>query len=212
MRSFILPLALALAVVSPVLASIGDITIGSFIAIGDNFGEVRGKVVLNGEPGAIVSVKNGGAVYSTLTDEKGSWSVLLALRSNSVEASARSLSGQGAPTLTEAEMGAKGQPLPPGTVELYTLAKGLLDGSLAADSANLAKLVRVMDAAILHAGGWEFDNRMVLLMVGTLGRVAGQLDKAPEAERAAMMSQLGAMGKLLYKGVVRGMDGQPAVH
>jgi hypothetical protein len=76
-------------------------------------------------------------------------------------------------------------------------------------AANVARLSQLMDQSIMHQGGWEFDNRMVLLMLGCTGRIVETMGTATAAESQALRSQLSELGRLLYKGVVRGMDGNP---
>ncbi|MBI4869020.1 MAG: hypothetical protein HY816_18935 [Candidatus Wallbacteria bacterium] len=211
MRSFILSIGLALGAALPCLAALGEVTITSAYVITDRIGEVRGKVALNGLPGALVTVKNGNAAYSTATDAAGNWTILLALRSNNVEATARTLDGQaGTPAKAEAAVTAKVAMVPPAAPELFSLTKGILGGEKPANAANVARLAKLMDDAILHAGGWEYDERMLLLMLGCVGRIVDTVDTAPQSEQAQIRAQLSALGNLLYKGVVRGaLDQKP---
>jgi len=193
----------------PLRAAPGEITISSFIKVSDNIGEVRGKVALGQDKGALVSVENGNTSYSTTTDAAGNWAILIALRANTVKASARALDGSGAARdLVEASMEAT-PPLGPAPAELYTLCKGILAGDVPASAANVTRLTALMDSSIMHAGGWEFDNRMVLLMLGCTGRVLEHMNNATASEQHVLSAQLSALGKLLYKGVVRGLDGNP---
>ena len=203
-------LALFLAIMASVAsAAPSEIVISSFIKIGDDLGEVRGRVNLNGDKGAFVTVTNGGAAHSTLTDEKGAWSLLIALRSYKVEAYARSLDGTPATKGTEAEASlGKGPVFGPAPAELYQLCKGILGNQVAISPAVVTKLAQLMDKSIMHQGGWEFDNRMVLLLLGCIDRVVAKMQTAPAAERQALLDQLAPLGQLIYKGVVRGMDGE----
>lgn len=204
-------LALALALASAVHAAPGEITISSFIRVTENVGEVRGKVALGEDKGALVSVKNGNTSYSTTTDAEGNWAVLLALRSNNVTASVRALDGSGASKeVVEATVDRANPPFGPAPAELYTLTRGILTGTTPVNSGNVGRLAQLMDASIMHQGGWEFDNRMVLLLLGCTGRIVESMGTATQAESQAMKNQLGELGRLLYKGVVRGLDGNPA--
>lgn len=198
-----------LAAALPLRAAPGEITITSFIRVTENVGEVRGKVVLNEDKGALVTVKNGAGTYSCATDAQGGWAILIALRANQVTATARGLDGSEGKASVDATIEAKEPPFGPAPAELYTLTKGILTGATAVNAANVTRLTQLMDQSIMHAGGWEFDNRMVLLMLGCTGRVVESMSNAPASEQAAINSQLSQLGRLLYKGVVRGMDGNP---
>lgn len=204
-----LALVLVLASALPLRAAPGEIKITSFIKIADDLGEVRGKVVLNEDKGAFVTCTNGGAKYSTVTDENGAWSVVLALRSYKVEAYARGLDGSAGRAATEAELDRAEPPLGPAPAELYTLTRGLLTGTTPVNSGTVERLAQLMDQSIMHQGGWEFDNRMVLLLLGCTGRIVETMGTATASEQAALNAHLSTLGKLLYKGVVRGMDGNP---
>ena len=206
-----LALVLALASALPLHAAPGEITISSFIKVTENVGEVRGKVALGEDKGAFVSVKNGNTSYSTTTDADGGWAIVIALRANSVTATARGLDGSaGSKELVEASLDVKAPPFGPAPAELYAITKGILTGAQPASSANIARLAQLMDQSIMHAGGWEFDNRMVLLLLGCTSRAVEQMDTATASEAQALKSSLGELGRLLYKGVVRGLDGSPA--
>jgi hypothetical protein len=204
-----LVLVLLLALAPPLQAAPGEITITSFIRITDNIGEVRGKVALNEDKGALVTVTNGAASYSTVTDDRGGWSVLLALRSNRVEATVRGLDGSASRAVADAALDAAQPPFGPAPAELYSLTRGILSGETPVTGATVARLTALMDQSIMHAGGWEFDNRMVLLMLGCTGRIVQTMSTASASEQQALDAHLAALGKLLYKGVVRGMDGNP---
>jgi hypothetical protein len=205
----LLAFVLVLASVQPLHAALGEIKITSFIRISDDLGEVRGKVILNEDKGAFVTCTNGAAKYSTLTDENGAFSVVIALRSNRVEAYARGLDGSAGRGATEAALDKNQPPFGPAPAELYALTKGILNGSIQVTSANAERLAQLMDQSIMHQGGWEFDNRMVLLLLGCTGRIVETMGTATAAEQAALNTHLSKLGQLLYKGVVRGMDGNP---
>lgn len=203
-------LALVLALASAVNAAPGEITISSFIRVTENVGEVRGKVALGEDKGALVSVKNGPTSYSTTTDAEGNWALLLALRSNTVTASVRALDGSDAGRdIVEAIVDRANPPFGPAPAELYVICKGILAGTVPANGANVGRLAQLFDASIMHQGGWEFDNRMVLLLLGVTGRVLENMDTATQAESQALKTHMAELGRLLYKGVVRGLDGNP---
>ena len=209
MKSFVKAIPVLLACALPLHAAPGEITISSFIRVTENVGEVRGKVALNQDKGALVTVENGPASYSTATDAAGNWGVLIALRANTVKASARALDGSGAQRdVVEASVAAN-PPVGPAPAELYSLTKSILTGETAANAAAVTRLAALMDASIMHAGGWEFDNRMVLLLLGCTGRALEHMGTATASEQHVMSEQLSKLGALLYKGVVRGLDGNP---
>lgn len=211
MRATLTLLLLVLATALPLSAAPGEITITSFIRVTENVGEVRGKVLLGEDKGALVTVTNGNTAYSTATDAAGGWAILIALRSHTVNATARALDGSSAARgAAEASLDAKLPPFGPAPAELYALTLGLLTGQSAASAANVTRLTQLMDQSIMHAGGWEFDNRMVLLLLGCTGRIVETMGTATAAESQALKAQLSELGRLLYKGVVRGMDGTPA--
>jgi hypothetical protein len=93
-------LVLSMATAMPLRAAPGQITITSFIRVTENIGEVRGKVALNEDKAALVTVTNGNTAYSTATDANGGWALMLALRSNTVTATARALDGTSRPAST----------------------------------------------------------------------------------------------------------------
>ena len=206
-----LTVLLLVASALPLRAAPGEITISSFVRVTENVGEVRGKVALNGDKGALVSVKNANTVYSTATDADGGYALLIALRANTVTATARGLDGAGGKSEgVEASLDAKAPPFGPAPAELYTLAKGILTGTDAVNGTTVTRLTQLMDTSIMHAGGWEFDNRMVLLLLGCTGRIVEHMGTGTAAENHVLATQLNELGRLLYKGVVRGMDGNPA--
>lgn len=210
MRAPILPILLVLGSTASGFAAIGDVAITSFFVLQDRIGEIRGKVELNGEGGALVTVKNGGATYTTATDAAGKWSLLLGLRSNNAEATARGLDGRsGSKAAAEAVVSDKSGFLPPLSPELFALTKGMLQGDVSPDATNTARLAKLMDDTILHGGGWELDQRFEMLLLGCVGRIVEKMSQAQAAERESLRTSLAALGRVLYRGVVRGMDGQP---
>lgn len=206
--TLVVALAAALAA-GPVLATPGTVVIRSFIKVGDDLGEVRGRVELNGDPVALVTLSNGNTNYSTLTDAQGAFAALIALRSNSVTATARGLDGSGGRSLVEAALdGVKDPIYGPAPAELYRLCKGILAGESQVTATTVTRLTQLMDAAIMHGGGAEYDQRMVLLMLGSIDHIIAR-GTLGVAQRDALQGLLGGLGRLLYKGVVRGMDGEP---
>ncbi len=210
MRSLILPVTLLLTAAAPALAALGEVTITSAILITQDLGECRGKVALNGAPGALVTIKNGAAAYTTPTDDAGNWSVVFGVRSNNITATARTFDGQtGNGTLAEAKVDTKNTMVPPASPELFRLTKAILEGRTAPTAANVAQLSKLMNDAILHGGGWEYDERMVLLMLGTIGRIVDTMGSAQATEQEQIRVQLGELGSTLYKAVCRGaLDGR----
>ena len=53
----------------------------------------------------------------------------------------------------------------------------------------------------MHGGGVEYDQRIAMLLLGCISRI---IERGGEVH-----NQLGPLGHLVYRAVVRGMDGEP---